>query len=200
MLSQLSENYGNLMDNDDLKDFVLKCAGEEIRVHKCILAARSPVFATMFKSDMAEAQVNSVDIVDVEPGILRKLLKFTYSGQIDDFTNKEAGDLLYAANKYQLDILKEECIQNLKQNLSDKNVFDAIKFGDMFDQGLKDRAIDFVVKHGSFAQLRETEGWKSLHAANPTLAMEITTAIVDHMQKRGNALTRQTLSLTRGYF
>ncbi|KAG8201251.1 hypothetical protein JTE90_019889 [Oedothorax gibbosus] len=180
--SQLSEDFNNLMVSDVLTDIVLKCAGEELHVHKCILAARSPVFAAMFRNDMNEAQSNSVDITDIDSEILRKVVRYIYSGQIYNFTDAMAEDLLYAADKYQLDLLKEICIENMKWTLSMDNVIDVLVIGELHDQNLKDYVMDWICKYPVFSELKKMDKWKMLEKSYPTLAIEVVTTVVEYLQ------------------
>ena len=47
-----------------------------------ILLSRSAVFDCMLNQDMKEAQVGEVDILDVDPATLKKMLEFIYTGQV----------------------------------------------------------------------------------------------------------------------
>ena len=70
--------------------------------HKCILAARSPVFKAMFshKELFKEAAVDhaEVTITDVEPDIFDHLINYIYINKIPPL-DKEADELLAAADK-----------------------------------------------------------------------------------------------------
>ena len=44
--------------------------------------SRSAVFDSMLNQDMKEAQVGEVDILDVDPDTLKKMLEFIYTGQV----------------------------------------------------------------------------------------------------------------------
>ena len=44
--------------------------------------SRSAVFDCMLNQDMKEAQVGEVDILDVDPATLKKMLEFIYTGQV----------------------------------------------------------------------------------------------------------------------
>ncbi|KAJ6637529.1 TD and POZ domain-containing protein 4, partial [Pseudolycoriella hygida] len=49
----------------DLSDFTIKTEGENFRVHKLILAANSPVFAAMFRQEMAENLINAENVGEI---------------------------------------------------------------------------------------------------------------------------------------
>ncbi|GIY40626.1 speckle-type POZ protein-like B [Caerostris extrusa] len=108
-LMELSNDFLHLLDQgvSSFADVNLKCGSVTVPAHKNILAARSPVFAAMFATEMRENLTNVVDITDLEVSALRNMLTFMYSGRIENLTAASAGDLLFAADKYQLQGLKQ---------------------------------------------------------------------------------------------
>jgi speckle-type POZ protein len=95
---RLSEDFGQLFENQKFSDVTLAVAGREFQAHKAILAARSPVFAAMFEHEMEERKHNRVEILDVEHEVLREMLRFIYTGKAASL-DKMADDLLAAADK-----------------------------------------------------------------------------------------------------
>jgi speckle-type POZ protein len=128
---KLSEDLGNLFDNEKFSDVTLSVGGREYQAHKAILAgrcrhcnpswkgklkcdfffissfrfsqtARSPVFAAMFEHEMEERKQNRVAITDVDHEVLREMLRFIYTGKAPNL-EKMADDLLAAADKVSFD-------------------------------------------------------------------------------------------------
>ena len=95
---KLSEDLGNLFDNERFSDVSLAVNGREFQAHKAILAARSPVFAAMFEHEMEERKQNRVAITDVDDEVLKEMLRFIYTGKAPNL-EKMADDLLAAADK-----------------------------------------------------------------------------------------------------
>lgn len=120
--------------------------------HRCILAARSPFFETMFTVDMAEKRQSIISIEDVTPQVFAQILRFIY---MDDFeielTEKEVDvhgldalhneykeykdikenkiepfdyltQLLMAADRFQLYELVKRCCDTLATRLTEDNV------------------------------------------------------------------------------
>ena len=85
-----------------LTDCTLVVDEREIRAHKAILAARSPVFAAMFEHDCKEKQDSSVEITDMSGEVLEALLRYIYTGQVQ-FLDQFALELMTAADKVSVD-------------------------------------------------------------------------------------------------
>ncbi|CAB3365355.1 speckle-type POZ protein B isoform X4 [Cloeon dipterum] len=167
---RLSDDFGQLFENQKFSDVTLAVAGREFQAHKAILAARSPVFAAMFEHEMEERKHNRVEIADVDHEVLREMLRFIYTGRATNL-EKMADDLLAAADKYALDRLKVMCEEALCTNLSIDNVADTLILADLHsaDQ-LKAQAIEYINTHAT--DVMETQGWKSMVQSHPHLIAE----------------------------
>ena len=86
-----------------------------IAAHKIIAGARSPVFADMFKQNMAQ----NIEIEDMEPAVFQKMLQFIYTNDCD--VGEHAEELLIAADKYDIKDLKDICEEELESELTVDN-------------------------------------------------------------------------------
>ena len=99
-LDKLTLDLSSLLTNADSSDVVLVAGdGEELPAHKLILSARSPIFAAMFSFDSKEKQDSRVEIPDVSSDTLKSMLKYIYSGQIDESENLDQLELFQVADK-----------------------------------------------------------------------------------------------------
>lgn len=70
---------------------------------RAVLAARSPVFRTMFtNSNFIETRDGRVKIDDFGAGVVQKLLDYIYTGRMGNI-EEEAFNLLAAGHKYCID-------------------------------------------------------------------------------------------------
>ena len=75
--SYLNQDILSLLNPEsDSSDVTLVCGDVRFPAHKAILAARSDVFATMFKHrDTKEAATNEVKIDDADPDTMNRFLQ-----------------------------------------------------------------------------------------------------------------------------
>ena len=105
----LNTHVVKMLTNQVLTDVTLKVKDKEFKAHKLILAAASPVFDAMFKEGTREHQESCVNILDIDSDVFDVFLRYLYSGQVDQL-DEMVSDLLAAADKYEVQPLKEVCI------------------------------------------------------------------------------------------
>ncbi|GMF32595.1 unnamed protein product [Phytophthora lilii] len=76
--------------------------------HRFILAASSPPFRAMLTGSMRESSRRDVELHDIEPTIVEKMLMFMYTGDVVLDLESVLG-LLIAAEMYELVALREMC-------------------------------------------------------------------------------------------
>lgn len=123
------DDFEQLLENGHYSDLKLVAGGERFLVHKNILAARSRVFAAMIERGTKERNDNTVEIPDVEPEVMRELLRFVYAGKVNNIQTL-ACELLVAADKYELLGLKVVCEEVLIGCLSFRSIGEILKLID----------------------------------------------------------------------
>ncbi|TDH72133.1 hypothetical protein CCR75_004558 [Bremia lactucae] len=76
--------------------------------HRFILAASSPPFRAMLTGNMRESSLRDVELYEVEPAIVQKMLLFMYTGDVVLDLESVLG-LLISAEMYELVALREMC-------------------------------------------------------------------------------------------
>ncbi|GBN73887.1 Speckle-type POZ protein-like A [Araneus ventricosus] len=180
-LMELSSDFERLLDPKVtyFADVNLKCGNVSFSAHKNILSVRSPVFAAMFTTEMKEKRENKVDISDISPHVLKTMLTYIYTGKTGELSVQSAGELLFAADMYQLQDLKRVCSDYLKSCVSVQNVLNSLVLGYLHDNDLKVFAMDFICNCcEEFEVLEKTMEWKNLREKRPSLAMDVLTRVI----------------------
>ncbi|XP_035229652.1 TD and POZ domain-containing protein 4-like [Stegodyphus dumicola] len=171
-----------LYDKQHHADFVLFCDDREFRAHKCILSARSPVFAQMFQNDTIENTENKIIVKDVDPCILENLLRFIYTGRIKQYTYAEACDLYYASDKYAVLDLQDICREIIISSLSTSTVFEVLALADKHtDEKLLNEALTYIAS--VFQEIKLTDGWTDFQKQNLGLANQVLSSVVEVYSK-----------------
>ena len=119
---ELNKDFQDLFENRKLSDVTFIVRGQQIKAHKIILAARSPVFAAMFEHPLKGNLTGIVDVPDIEANVFEELLRYIYTGQVPvKQMGKVAAGLLAAADKYLLEKLKKACGDHFVNKMSPKN-------------------------------------------------------------------------------
>ncbi|MCP9257868.1 Protein maternal effect lethal 26 [Dirofilaria immitis] len=199
---QLTEDYLKMLKDNVLTDFAIKVGEREIKVHRAILAARSPVFAAMLRhEDTNEAKTGVMVIEDLEYDTVTEMLNFIYCGHCLRDVNEFAfaSDLLIAADKYRLEELKSEIIVNVQYKASHhlsavdsvialtfENVCELLIVSDIYSAPrLRHRAVEFIIQHPR--NITSTPGWDNVVKQHHDLVTDISISLVK-TRKIKNAL------------
>ena len=149
-LRQMSEQFGNILGDMKFSDVKIVAGNDEFHCHRNILSGRSPVFEAMFQSDMIENTSRIVDMKDIKPEVVREMLHYIYTGVIsnDDVIDEIGGDLLRAADQYQLNLLKNNCEEMLCSSLKVSNSIERLVLADLHQASkLRRMALRLVTKN-----------------------------------------------------
>ncbi|XP_008217289.1 speckle-type POZ protein-like A [Nasonia vitripennis] len=139
------DTFERLITEEDKFSYVtLKIGKQTWKAHKCVLAKRSSVLATMFQEDIKDSVVN---IENVEPEVFMEFLRYVYSGKVNDI-KEIAKELLILSEKYKLDTLFQICETTLSNDLDVSNVVKRLKLVHTYKAlNLKKTAVEFVISN-----------------------------------------------------
>ncbi|KAF8782013.1 Speckle-type POZ protein-like B like protein [Argiope bruennichi] len=150
----------------------------------------------MFSNPMKESHKNEVSVIDIDETTVRNLLIYIYTGTISDLTDSSAADLLFAADKYQLQDLKTLCCDFLKNTMSLQNVLNILVLGELHSDDLKSFAIEYICnKCTNFSTIEELEEWKTLRKQRSALAMDVLTSLIKSREEIGKTLRERRPAL-----
>ncbi|CAN6193649.1 unnamed protein product [Urochloa humidicola] len=187
-MSDLHKHFGELWRSQKGTDVTFLVAGEHIAAHKCVLAARSPVFMAELFGDMKETASQSIVIEDMEPEVFKALVQFIYTDtsppELEEGQEEDAGamaqHLLAAADRYVMERLKLMCEEKLCGGISVDTAATLCVLAEQHGCAkLKAMCMEFMV--ATPANLRAviaTEGYKHLMASCPSVLSDLLVAVV----------------------
>lgn len=158
-INYLSSSIQNLYLSGKFCDVNLQAGDQTFPAHKIVLCARSPVFSAMFDADMKEKNTNVVEIADVDPNTLKKMLEFLHSDVMEQgMSTGEVCELYSAADKYQIATLKQKCTALLLSSMSESSVCEILYTADLHqDNFLLTIVHNFLKIHPETFQLPDWE-------------------------------------------
>lgn len=175
-LDKMLDDFQKLLYNEDDTDVIIKVVEVfkqcEFKAHRCILNARVPVFAALFKQNMSEKDTGIVSITDCAPNIFEEFLHYVYTGSVKMFCRENVFDLYKLSDKYQVEELKEKCSAYLKEILS------VDTFCDIITLSLKhnERELLRLATELFCTQMKEiilTVKWQNFISENPSYVNEL---------------------------
>ncbi|CAN6200828.1 unnamed protein product [Urochloa humidicola] len=189
MMSDLQKHLGELWRSQRGTDVTFLVSGEHVAAHRCVLAARSPVFMAELFGDMRETASGSVVIEDMEPQVFKALVQFIYTDTSppeleDEGQGEDAGTmaqhLLAAADRYGMERLKLICEGKVCGDISVDTAATLLVLAEQHGcLKLKARCMEFMV--ATPANLRAvvaTDGYKHLMASCPSVLSDLLMAVV----------------------
>lgn len=111
--------------DDEQTDFELRGDDGSVRVHKCILAATSPVFKTMLQGDLKETNNGYIHLQGMTKDILQDFKTFIYFNTLPATVSEQ---ILLIAMLYGVQDMETICIINLVQNMTAESLIHLLKF------------------------------------------------------------------------
>eukprot|EP00092_Neocalanus_flemingeri_P027539 GFUD01029878.1.p1 GENE.GFUD01029878.1~~GFUD01029878.1.p1 ORF type:complete len:558 (-),score=157.37 GFUD01029878.1:326-1999(-) len=128
--------------------------------HKMFLAMASPVFEAMFYGGLAETK-REIKILDVQPEAFSAMLSYVYTDEVHLTSFELVCDICYAAKKYMLPDLVEECTKYLWRDLYPRNACRALEFAKLFEEPvLLEKALQ-IITHQTMDVIEENT-WEDI--------------------------------------
>jgi len=168
----IADDFAALLHTGDFSDVILCVEGQELEVHKNVLAARSQVFRAMFEHSLTESETGRVDIEDMEYATAKLMLEYIYTGKTPELSVDVATGLLAAGDRYGLDRLKGICEQFLGKSLEISSCVYVLMLADLHSaQKLRKSCIEFI--KGNSESIIGSEQWDQMIQNKPHIVTEL---------------------------
>ncbi|CAL4979475.1 unnamed protein product [Urochloa decumbens] len=176
--TDLHRNLGDLLESKVGADVKLRVGQETFWAHRCVLAARSPVFKAELFGWMQEKKTAEVRIVDMEPRAFGAMLHFIYTDSLPEIDEGDrrvmAQHLLVMADRYRLERLNMICEDMLRNYIDTTTVATTLALAEQHGcRHLKERCLNFFRNPGNTMAVMATDGFEHLMSSFPSLVKDL---------------------------
>jgi len=150
--SSYKQKIKNLLGNETLSDVTFIVQGHEIPAHRIVLYAQCEYFRTLFSGNVQEdhnREKHRISIENCTVKVLFAVLRYLYADELwIPKTVDQLLQMLTVADMYQIQVLRDHCVQLLELRVTENNAIlllkAAMKFGVV---SLKNQCCQFIVSH-----------------------------------------------------
>jgi speckle-type POZ protein len=166
-------HFAHLFDSRIMADVKFKVKDEEIGAHLAIVVSASPVMAAMLEADkFKEGVTRTVTINDMEPSVFKEMLRYVYTGTVPQL-QQMAESLFVAADRFQIQGLKDLCTEQLIQQLDLNNAVRYLVLGHLHSvPQLLEASRQCLEKNKN--GLWDRSDWKNFAQSYPDLFYQVT--------------------------
>ncbi|CAL5067912.1 unnamed protein product [Urochloa decumbens] len=177
----LHRHLADLLKTGKGADVVFQIGGETLPAHRCVLAARSPVFSAEFFGAMKESDNNAGGVVrvdDMEAQVFKAFLCFLYTESLPEMSKKDEDvmyqHLLVAADKYGIERLKFICEDKLCKYIDVGKVATVLTLAEQHNcHWLKKACLDFLSAPAILKVVMASDGFEHLSSSCPSLKIAL---------------------------
>ncbi|XP_052137414.1 BTB/POZ and MATH domain-containing protein 1-like, partial [Oryza glaberrima] len=148
-------------------DITVQVGDETFAAHRCVLAARSPVFMAELFGPMSQNSKETIRVHDMEPRVFEAMLHFIYNDSLPEVDDDEvvamAQHLLVAADRYGMERLKLICEDTLCSHVDASTAGTTLTLAEQHHcEGLKEACFKFMADPGNLKVVMKTDGYLHL--------------------------------------
>lgn len=145
----LVTQFRTLVGSENLSD-VRMIVGPHRKVfpaHSVFLSARSTQLHRMLFPEGASKMQRDIEILAADPVTFPSFLEYLYTGCVE-ITTQNSIHLLYLAKKFNIQELKDACVEIVQSHLSSDNVLQILEVSTMYEESLLvQRCLELVDQH-----------------------------------------------------
>jgi speckle-type POZ protein len=167
---QVLTHLSKLLDTQSMSDVTFVVKNEKISAHSAIVVSGSPVICAMLEEDnFKEGRTKTVQVEDIEPFVFKEMLRYLYTGKAPKLDEDDMTESLFlAADKYQIEALKNCCEQSLIAKLNLETVIHYLVVSHLYTAPqLLEASLKFLVSRKTEVWIRPE--WKELMKTYPDL-------------------------------
>merc|ERR1712194_227239 len=154
------------------------------------MGARSSVFAATFSAPMRESVERVIVIEDLDVAVVRAMIGFLYTGEIDANVLKSDDailGILEGAHRYNIPSLEKLCVQSLGGRLNVDVAAEWFHIADLIGNlDFRTRCLNFI--RGHVAEVQGTDKYAEFIVQRPALLAEILASLFPPVKRQRTVL------------
>ncbi|XP_044973400.1 BTB/POZ and MATH domain-containing protein 1-like [Hordeum vulgare subsp. vulgare] len=171
--SDLHRHLGHLLKTEKGADVVFEVGGHTFAAHRCVLAARSPVFSAELFGGMKEGDTAGVVRIDeMEAEVFKSLLCFAYTDSLPEDEDEDVmcQHLLVASDRYNMERLKSICEERLCKFINAGTITTILTLAEQHHcDGLKKACLSFLGSPANLRALLDSDAFDHLSRSCPSV-------------------------------
>ncbi|CAG9810390.1 unnamed protein product [Chironomus riparius] len=140
----LNSDIKKFLQNQNFKDFCIQIDDRELKVHKFILAARSPTLAEIF---LKNPEAENLKLVDITPETFKIILHFMYTDELPGDEKINYLQLYSAAGRLEINELKIFAEPKAFESLNPENAIEILVLSNKFKNNeMREKAFELIKK------------------------------------------------------
>ena len=183
--SHVLTHLSKLLDTQSMADVTFVVKNEKIGAHTAIVVSASPVICAMLEEDkFKEGRTKVVEVDDIDPAIFKEVLRYLYTGKAPKLDEDDMTEPLFlAADKYQIEALKDLCEQSLIAKLNSETVVHYLAVAHLYTTPLLlEASLKFLEEHKM--EILDRPEWKQLNEYHPDLFFMATCRMMGPLRER----------------
>jgi speckle-type POZ protein len=163
-------HLSNLLDTQSMADVTFFVQNEKIGAHSAIVVSGSPVICAMLENDkFEEGRTKTVKVKDIKPAVFKEMLRYLYTGRAPKLDEDDMTEPLFmAADRYQIEALKDLCEQRLISKVNLETVVHYLAVAHLHSAPqLLEASLKFLEKNKK--EILDRAEWKQLNQNYPDL-------------------------------
>ncbi|KAM0842586.1 hypothetical protein ACQ4PT_058293 [Festuca glaucescens] len=191
--TEAQSGLARMLQEGILTDITVNAVGGSIMAHRAVLAARSPVFLSMFSHDLREKQLSTVDISDMSIDACRAFIGYLYGDVSEEEFLAHRCELVAAGDKYGVGNLMKACKKSMRDDVCTENLLERLQLAHTYGlSALKKTCVKLLVDFGKMYEIPE-DFEEFVKSGDQELVGEIKEKIA---VSRGRMLSPTTSSVT----
>ena len=144
-------------------DVIVVCGEDIHHLHSWRLVQKSNFFKTALDIPMKEKQEKKIEVKEVDPDIFQIVINYMYHGRLEFDKETQLENILDAADHFDMEELKDEIGNQLKEDIDKDNVLDMAALAELYHANmLLCKCIEYVIEENVTIKIEDVKKYPNV--------------------------------------